>query len=88
MSVQTSDDYCAYPAGSIDGDRDVFLKCVALAESTYSKGNADLKNAIDVSFVEELEFSPTKRGSYEWAWELLPDRLKELYIAFNGSSKI
>ena len=71
-----------------DGDREKFLKCVQLAEAVYRKGNAALKDAIDVSFVEELEFTPSPKSNYAWAWEIMPNTLKSLYVAFHDHPKI
>lgn len=68
----------------IDGDRELFSACVAIVESAYIQGNSKLKNAIDVSFVEELEFRG-EAGKYKWAWERLPPPLKDLYLNFHGS---
>lgn len=71
-----------------DRDREKFLKCLQLAEAAYREGNATLKDAIDVSFVEELEFTPSPKSNCAWAWEMMPNTLKTLYIAFHGSPKI
>lgn len=74
-----------------DGDKDAFVRCADIANMAYHKGNIALKNAVDVSFVEMLDFSSEakkKAISYEWAWQAMPSQLKELYIAFHGSSKI
>ena len=52
----------------------------------YIAGDANLKNAIDVSFVEPLEFADTKKTSRQWAWDALPAILKKLYIEFHGAT--
>ncbi|GAB1622101.1 hypothetical protein AAOGI_21510 [Agarivorans albus] len=70
------------------GDRELFSKCVKLAEKSYIEGNAALKDAINVSFVEELEFYATKKASYEWAWETMPITLRQLYVSFHGNQKM
>jgi hypothetical protein len=65
-----------------NGDEGATRKCFALAERAFLQGNTKLRNAVDVSFVEELEFTVnTKR--YTWAWECLPETLKGLFIAFH-----
>lgn len=40
----------------LDGDRETLALCVALAETGYREGDKALKNAIDVSFVEPIDF--------------------------------
>ena len=67
------------------GQREKLVKCFSLVEQFNRSGNAKLKDAIDVSFVEDLNFSATKKKSREWAWELFPNSLKELYISFHGT---
>ena len=49
-----------------DGDRASLEICLRLAEEAYIKGDKRLRNAIDVSFVEGLEFV-TAHKSYFWA---------------------
>ena len=38
------------------GDREQLNRCFALAQKYAVNGNAKMRNAIDVSFVEDLEF--------------------------------
>ena len=45
-----------------------------------------MRDAIDVSFMETLDFSDTKKRTRQWAWDMLPDSLKEMYIGFHGRS--
>lgn len=47
-------------------------------------GNAKIRNAVDVSFVEDLDFRDTKQHHRRWAWDILPSSLKELYVRFHG----
>lgn len=70
-----------------DGDRTCFATCVGLAEEAYLTGNKNLKALIDTMFVEDLEFV-TPRYSHYWAWEMMPDTLKELYVRFWGMGKV
>lgn len=65
------------------GDTERTTKCFSLAERAYLNGNEALKNAIDVSFVEELEFNRDDESG-KHAWEILPPTLKKLYTAFHG----
>ncbi len=60
----------------------VVLRAFEIADSFYRDGNASLRNAIDVSFVEPIDFS----GANTWAWELLPADLQKLHIDFHGTS--
>jgi len=70
-----------------DGDKVALDTCLRLAEEGYSKGDQTLKNAIDVSFIEGLDFL-TPHNSYLWAWQMMPNPLKRLYEDFHGTSKI
>ena len=67
-----------------DGNRASLEICFRLAEEAYVSGDKNLKDAIDVSFVEGLDFA-TDHNSYSWAWEMMPDVLKKLYEEFRGS---
>ena len=53
-------------------------------EHAYQNGNGAVQNAIDVSIIEELEFADRGKLSRKWAWDYVPPKLKELYIAFHG----
>ncbi len=66
------------------GDREALAQCFAIIEKYEAGGNESLSNAIDVSFIEDLDFSDTKRCSRRWAWDMLPGSLKELYVGFHG----
>ncbi len=66
------------------GEKTIVAQIYALVEEAYLDGDSELKNAVDVSFVEPLDFSDTKKQSRAWAWEILPERLKGLYTAFHG----
>jgi hypothetical protein len=70
-----------------DGDREILSRCFAMAELGHKDGDKKLRNAIDVSFVEPLDFI-TSQHSYLWAWQMLPDPLKQLYEKFHDASKI
>jgi len=70
-----------------DEDRARLEICVRLAEETYLNGDKDLRSCIDTMFMEDLEFV-TPRHSHYWAWEMIPDCLKELYVAFWGTWKV
>ena len=50
----------------------------------FIAGSADVRNCIDVSFVENLfwQVSPQKAEPY---WRKMPDLLKNLYLEFHGS---
>jgi hypothetical protein len=70
-----------------DGNREALDICLRLAEEAYSEGDKELKNAIDVSFVEGLDFvtpHASHPSSHPWAWELMPTALKRLYEDFHG----
>ncbi len=66
------------------GDRDALARCFAIMQKYEAGGNARMRNAIDVSFVEDLDFRDTTKRQRRWAWEILPSSLKELYIQFHG----
>jgi len=48
----------------------------------FKSGGADVKECIDVAFVENLywQVAPEKAENY---WVLMPDTLKELYVDFH-----
>jgi hypothetical protein len=46
-----------------------------VAEKYWASGNADMRNAIDVSFVEHLDLRKA-----QWAWDLLGPNLKDAYL--------
>lgn len=64
-------------------NKDIVVQCFAIAEKYYTMGNGKLRNAIGVSFVEELVFAD-QETSRQWAWTLLPAPLKAEYEAFHG----
>jgi hypothetical protein len=64
------------------GERETVAQAFGLVARFYTQAKPKLQNMIDACFVEDLEFD--KRHS--WAWELLPDILKSLYIAFHGKA--
>jgi len=70
-----------------DGDRQTLALCFALAEAGYRDGDNKVKDGIDKSFVETLDFV-TPHNSYLWAWQMLPEALKRLYRDFHGAGKI
>ena len=46
-----------------------------MAEKYWAGGNADMRNAIAVSFVEHLDLRKA-----QWAWDLLGPNLKDSYL--------
>lgn len=65
------------------GHKEALWECFFIINKYYLSGNKRIKDAIDVSFIEPLDFETTKKQNRKWAWELLPDALKELYTAFH-----
>ncbi len=68
-----------------DGDRDLVVRCFALADMYLTQGNAAVRDAIDVSFVEPLDFGSRARER-GWAWDAMPEALKQAYVAFHTPS--
>jgi hypothetical protein len=70
-----------------DGDRDLAARCFSLAAAYLTEGNSAVRDAIDVSFVEPMEFGspPHER---RWAWDALPEVLKNAYVAFHRKSAV
>ncbi|MEM6431058.1 MAG: hypothetical protein AAF708_17610 [Deinococcota bacterium] len=64
------------------GEREAVAQAFTLVTRFYTQAKPKLQNMIDVCFVEDLEFDKRQR----WAWELLPDVLQSLYIAFHGKA--
>ena len=70
-----------------DGERDLAAQCFSLAATYLTEGNSAVRDAIDVSFVEPMEFGspPNER---RWAWEAFPSVLKNAYVAFHRKSAV
>ena len=60
-------------------DKNTVELCYKLAEKAYLTGNRNLKALINTEFVEFLDLQHN-----EWAWEILPIVLKNLYLDFYG----
>jgi len=58
-----------------DGDKETVRLSLMIAEKYCNGGNAEMSNAIGVSFVEHLDLQKTP-----WAWELLGQNLKHAYL--------
>lgn len=59
-----------------------------IADKYFRLGDTKMQNAIDVSYVEGLEFKNTKKNEREWAWQVLPSMLKAAYTSFHGKNGI
>lgn len=60
--------------------------CLSLFDAIgqrYRDGQSEVKNAIDVAFVENL-FWQVPGGDSMPFWEIMPCNLKELYVGFHG----
>lgn len=49
----------------------------------YEKEDSEIRNCIDVSFVENLFWNVSSENS-EICWQYLPENLKHLYLGFHG----
>ncbi len=58
--------------------------CFEIARRYYVDGNPKMKDAIDVCFVEPLDFKNSKKTKRSWAWDLFPAVLKELHTQFHS----
>jgi hypothetical protein len=58
-----------------DGDKETVRLSFMIAERYYNGSNADMSNAICVSFVEHLDLQKAP-----WAWDLLGPSLKQEYL--------
>lgn len=68
--------FAAFCREAIDaGDRDLVERCFSFARQSAMDGTDEVKNAIGVSFVENLNFQDGKVRR-RCAYELLPPRLK------------
>ena len=54
-------------------------------EKSFLSANSEVKNAIDVSIIEELEFRDRGKLNRSWAWEVMPSILQDLYVEFHQS---
>jgi hypothetical protein len=70
-----------------DGERDTAVQCFSLAATYLTEGNSAMRDAIDVSFIEPMEFGspPNVR---RWAWEAMPEVLRSAYVAFHRKSAV
>ena len=66
-----------------DGDTQKLAACYRLVETAYLTGNRKFKDAIDVCFIEDMDYN-THGEIYKWAWDMLPEVLKALYVDFHG----
>jgi hypothetical protein len=64
-------------------DIDTLKRCFALAEKVFLLGDNTLKDAIDTSFMEDLEFI-SEKAQFRKAWDLVPAPLQTLYTNFHG----
>jgi hypothetical protein len=60
-------------------DHSALFSCLA---SAFDSGSEEVKSCIDVSFVENL-FWEVPPGKAERYWLSLPQKLKDLYVAFH-----
>jgi hypothetical protein len=60
------------------GNSDNVAKCFDLANKCFQFGNHKLVNAINVSFLEHLNFEDGKVAK-QWAWNLMPETLRQGY---------
>jgi hypothetical protein len=58
-----------------DGDKETVRLSFMIVERYYNGGNADMSNAICVSFVEHLDLQKAP-----WAWDFLGPSLKQEYL--------
>lgn len=65
------------------GEKNQVERCFIIAENGFLNGDSKLKNAIDVSYVEDLEFY-----GKDWAWDMLSSPLKELYVGFHNKNGV
>ena len=66
-----------------EGAKQRLADCYRLLETAYLTGNRQLKGAIDGCFIEDMDYN-THGAIYAWAWEMLPEVLKTLYVDFHG----
>jgi hypothetical protein len=67
-----------------DGDRDLAAKCFSIAAAYLTEGNSAVRDAIDVAFVEYMDFG-WQTEKRRWAWEALPEVLKKAYSKFEDA---
>ena len=65
-------------------DRNIdFTSAFSFFDGKYRKGSKDVRDCIDVSFVENL-FWRVRQEDAAPVWDLLPEHLQELYLGFHG----
>lgn len=70
-----------------DGERDIAVQCFALAATYLTEGNSSVRNAMDVSFIEPMEFG-SPANERRWAWEAMPEVLRSAYVGFHRKSAV
>lgn len=68
-------------------NKEKILKSFMLIERCYRYGGETLKDAVDTSFVEGI-FAGHDKETIKWAWELMPQILRDLYVSFWGKNAI
>ncbi len=66
-------------------DAESVKKAFRLAERHFIQGSPNLRNAIAVSFLEDLNFEDG-RARRRWAWEILPASLKDVVHSPNAQA--
>ena len=69
------------------GDENAAKRYLKFMEEQYNRGGNDCKKAIDTYYVESLLWNIKDMKVKKWGWSLIPDTLKELYVAMWGEPK-
>ena len=75
-----------YTQAKIDsGDIEAVGQCFSIARKYYLHGNRQVRDVIDICFVEDLIFQNSKKTDRDWAWQVLPAELQEAYTRFHDA---
>lgn len=65
-------------------EKEELRKLLLWVDCQYLQGEEEVRNLIDVSFAETLMYDMEK-DDVEWAWSLIPNAIKDLYIRMWGN---
>lgn len=74
-----------YTQKTIDNrDEIMFLQICELFQQLFSIASPPIKNALYVSFLEQLNFQDSNRANRQWAYQKMPGMMKDAYHAISS----
>lgn len=66
-----------------NGDQQVLKRCFSLADDVFRMADAEVKNAMYVSYLEHLTFEDSRKNQRQWAFKLMPPALQAGFKEIN-----